>query len=710
MTEKIDLLEEIQKVSPFSHILITTFKYSQQFFEKQVFPHFKDKTLPLILVDYKEYQNNALEFGTSKLAGRKYFIESIKHEKKKIFHPKLFLAVNENEIMILIGSNNLTYEGFNKNAELVVPIILDFKTNENLELITDILDFLESILEIIGKQYKNYLTKFIDIIKKYSKKLLKPKDRSSWFLHNIKESFLKRIKDIILEDIQEIFVISPYFSLDRNFYKTVLEFCPKINIIIQQRKNNLPKDILKEFNQINYFQLIIGENDDRFLHSKLILIKTDDSSYYFCTSANFTRPALLSNENIELGLLSKQSLSLDEFISNIGKMKRINLNEIETSELKISDENLGRIDFSIIEAYREGKKIVFVISENIDSLPGEITLYLNNKQKNFKLEKTENILKFKISPEEEGLLSNSIVAKIIIKDGFGEKASDYRVVKNQQIFPERVDFLNSYNIDNANYFFQILEKIFRLPNPSDYISVLVDLIDDDVFIIPEPEIEILKNKKKYSKAKHRKYLLNLSSIINRIQTKHEKRIKNSIKNNVTKLYIETINSFIFTNKAIIWAVLYEKNFPIEELRKIRFNFDMMVKDYINIFVGDKKLNLIINSKLKYHLLILTYIIDKIQSNSIQLKPDTRIGYNPVKQVYEHITISQLYNICKIDNFYFKENVILKLIEEYGQILKEILIVEPKHIINKINIIAKNLSNKKKIYYNMISLDTSNKNI
>lgn len=703
MTEKIDLIEEIREVSPFSHILITSFRYSQQFFEKHVFPHFKDKTLPLILVDYKEYQNNALEFGNSKFSGRKYFIESIKHEKKKIFHPKLFLAANENEIMLLIGSNNLTYEGYKKNAEIVVPIIIDFYTGENLELINDILDFLKEILEIIGEQYKNYLIKIIDILEKFSKKPLEVKEQSSWILHNIKESFLKRIQEIIKEDLQEIFVISPYFSQDKNFYQNVLDFCPKINIIIQQGTNNLPTNILKDFENINYFQLIVGEENDRFLHSKLLLIKTEKKIYYFCTSANFTRPALLSNGNIELGILIKSDLSLDEFITNIGKLKRINLNEIKTSELKFSDDILKGIDFTIIEAYREGNELIFKISEDLDLFPSDVILYLNNEQKDFKIEQEGNMLKFKVSSEEEEILSNSLVAKIIIKDSFGERVSDYRVIKNQQLFPERFDFLNSYNINDADYFHKILDKLFKLPNLSEYIPILDILVDQDIFLLSEREAKILELKNKISRTEQSKHRLKLSSIIKKIQKKHEKRIENAIKYRETKFSIEDINSFIFTNKAIIWAVSKDIEYPIDKLSKIRINIDKFFGEYIKILIEDKKLELISNSKLRYHLLILTFIIDWLQSNSEKFEPDPRMGYNSVKQVFEHATISNLYYICEYEGYSFAEHMILKLVEEYGQIIKEILKVKPKYIIYKINVLA---TNNIKLDYNLLSLDNS----
>ena len=139
------------------------------------------------------------------------------------------------------------------------------------------------------------------------------------------------------------------------------------------------------------------------------------------------------------------------------------------------------------------------------------------------------------------------------------------------------------------------------------------------------------------------------------------------------------------------------------MSKIRINIDKFFGEYIKILIEDKKVELISNSKLRYHLLILTFIIDWLQSNSGKFEPDPRMGYNSVKQVFEHATISNLYHICEYEGYSFAEHIILRLVEEYGQIVKEILKVKPKYIIYKINILA---TNNIKLDYNMLSLDNS----
>jgi phosphatidylserine/phosphatidylglycerophosphate/cardiolipin synthase-like enzyme len=151
MSNQIDLIEEINKIPPQCPTLFTTFTYSQDFFEREVFPRFKDKSYPLILIDQNEYQKSIKEFRKSKFAERKYFVEQIKC--KNIFHPKILLAISDEKIWFFIGSNNLTYDGYLRNAELVVPIIIDLNDSSGLNLIPQIKQILDSLKKLIKSTF-----------------------------------------------------------------------------------------------------------------------------------------------------------------------------------------------------------------------------------------------------------------------------------------------------------------------------------------------------------------------------------------------------------------------------------------------------------------------------------------------------------------------------------------------------------------------------
>ena len=722
MSEKVDLLEEIQKVHPKSQILIATYEYSQQFFEKEILPIFKDKTLPIILVDYNEYQRNALNFGKSKLAGRKYFIDSIKLEDKKFFHPKLFLAVNKKQIRILIGSNNLTYKGYKKNAELIVSIVIDFESEENIELINDLSDYIEQIHNMVGNKYKKYIKKMSTTIDKYKKKFTEKGEKSAWLLHNIDKPFLNQIKNIIRNNILEIYVISPFFSQDKNFYEDFLKTCSNINIIIQQGKNTLPKDLLGDLNEINFYQLIINE---RFLHSKFIFFRTAEKKYYFCTSANFTRPALLSNENIESGILSTTDLSLKEFVERMGGLREIKLNEIETMKQRIENE-VEKIDFSIAEAYRKENNLIIKLSEDFNLNNGKFRLYLNDENKNFNYEQEGEFIKFEIPDNEEELLEKSLVVKLVFKNDTGEKYSDYRLVKNQQIFPEHLNFLNSYDVNDSNYFYKILNKIVNLPKPEPikdipFIEVLELLVEEEVFNFIFPELEIVKLKKMLAKKSTSKSesknesnntskkRLDLSSIIKKILNKYQKRIDTAIKKQDANNVISNIKSFIFTNKSILWAIKNDKNYSIRKLSKIRINIKKFFEDYLPIIYKKGNSKLIENRLLKYHLLVQTFIIHYLQTKSGEFEPSSRMGYNTVKYVFEKTTISALYYICSYEGFNFSDKVILDVLNEYGVIFNEILKVKPKSIISNINYLASKLSQQGELKKHKFILKKTNSN-
>lgn len=704
MSEEIDLIEFIREIDDFDYVFINSFRYNQNFFEREIFPIFKGKSFPIILIDYNEYQNVALEFGESFLAGRKYIIESIIPHIKRLFHSKLLLCVGKKKIIGFIGSNNLTYQGYKKNAELVVPITIDLFRKKNICLIKDIIDYIENLKSFLFEQYKTIIDKLILRLKQIEGKFIHNggmKRRSSWILHNINKPLLPKIKEIIGDYIQEITVISPYFSNNKHFYQEILNSCQQIKVIIQQKTNNLPVDILKEFKHISYFQIIINEDKDRFLHSKLLLFKTANETYLFCGSANFTRPALISNENIELGILSKLDISLEYILNEFGEIKEIKLNDIKSQFLEIDDKPMENIDFSITDAVYIDNKIILKISEDLSSLKDKIYLCFGKEKKGYKLKVYGNKLEFTVPKADVNILKKSLAIKIIVEDKGVIKSSDYRILFSQQFFPERFDFLNSFNLNDANYIFLLLNKLAKLPHFNDYLPVLNYLADQNLFTLSEKEIAILLLNKKIMRFQPYNHQLTLKEFIKKFQKRHQKRIEKTVKFQSIKYHNENIISFILTNKSIIWAVKYEKNVLINELLNIRRNMDDFTFSYLNLFKEGDLLILIRQSYLKYHYALLTFIIDFIQVKSDQFNPDPRLGFHPVKQAFERSTIASLITICNMDSSIFNFEIFQQMISEYGLIIPEICKFKPARVINRLN----NLISKvdKKITSNFMKL-------
>lgn len=698
MPEGIDLIDFLREVPQINYVLINSFKYNPHFFENEIFPIFKGKTLPILLIDYYEYQKLALEFGESHLIGRKYILESIQPQIKSIFHSKLLLAVSKTKILLLIGSNNLTYEGYKKNAELLVPIVIDLIKKENLELIEDIIDYLINLKILISKQYQADIDKVTNHLKRINTKYDhedRLKRRSSWILHNIKKPLMTSIREIINDNIQELTVISPYFSRMRGFYEKILDLCHNVNIIIQQKTNNLSTEILKKLDHISYFEIILNEDNERFLHSKLLLFKTNKGMYSFCGSANFTHPALISNENVELGILSKLDITLNDILNGFGEIKSINLDDIKSQPFQIDDQVIGDINFILKDAIRRDNQIIIKIPEDL-IFEADIFIYFGNERKKYNVETQGDELIFTVPDEDIELLKKSLPIKIVIDDQGKIMSSDYRILYNPQFFHEKFDFLNFFNFNDANYIFYILNKLSKLQIFDDGdtildegVTILDILAEEGLFTQSEKEIAALLINKKLVKSRIR---ITLKDFINRFQKRHQRRIEKAVRSQNSETYDEFLTSFLLTNKSIIWAVNYGKTIQINELRKIRINLDFFIFEYINLFEDNRLIHLLKQSNLKYHFVLLTFIIDFLQVKSGKFKPE-RFGINPVKQSFERSTIASLIIICNKDNFILNREILQDLIIEYGLIIDGINKINLENIIKRLNSLIFNVSQK-----------------
>ena len=375
MGNKIDLVENIKSFERDSEILITTYTYRRKFFENHLFPRFEDNTFPLILVDYHEYQENVLNYGESELIEQKYFIEPIKCDK--IFHPKLLLVINDKNINCIIGSNNLTFGGYLTNLEILFNFQLNIEGDVPYKLISEIEDFLKRLITLVKSQpHKEKLRKILSSLRSKvdTNKFSEEKNRESWIIHNLDKPIYSQILQKITGNVKEIYVISPFYSSSKKFYKELLKDCKKINFLIQQENTNLPKNILKDIEKVDFYEL--RAEKDRFVHAKLIYFVTENENYLFGGSANFTKPALLKQDNIELGVFTKTDMNFNNILGDIGKKADINLQEIISTNKEQEKRDTTEKKIILVEARYKDNKIILKTDRNINP-NNNIRIFIN---------------------------------------------------------------------------------------------------------------------------------------------------------------------------------------------------------------------------------------------------------------------------------------------------------------------------------------------
>ena len=111
------LTKFFQAIKP-EYVLGTTYTLSLAFFESVIFPVVSKERLRkcLILCDSKGYERAMAEATALRAATRDYLVATV--PAKASFHAKVWLLVNHTQLVVIVGSGNLTQSGFVENLEL----------------------------------------------------------------------------------------------------------------------------------------------------------------------------------------------------------------------------------------------------------------------------------------------------------------------------------------------------------------------------------------------------------------------------------------------------------------------------------------------------------------------------------------------------------------------------------------------------------------
>lgn len=279
-----------------------------------------------------------------------------------VFHPKVIYLEGENATYLIVGSGNLTVNGWGRNIESFQIIQLKNKRNKQY-----------ANLKNLENQVDNF---FIDVFKKAKlkpeyeryKKIDTLHDRTNFIYSHSNKSDSVLLKYLKLD--KSLHIYSPYFSpLDELFgveeFKGQFKGLETVNIVpdlIANQKIRLKQKTENskiKFHLFNKKELIGEKNEDSFNHSKVWI----SQSRYAVGSYNCTEAALYG-VNFEAALI--QRYSQDELLYNnpIEKLEYLNENEDIGDEDESDEEKRCSYTFRLVADY-ENRTLKF--EESIDN-------------------------------------------------------------------------------------------------------------------------------------------------------------------------------------------------------------------------------------------------------------------------------------------------------------------------------------------------------
>ena len=288
---------------------------------------------------------------------RRYSLSGI--VRKGAFHPKLYLFFGREENgFLIVGSGNLTSSGHGSNHELWGAFHIDGPKDPKAQLFKHAWTYAYDLgMETSGiarnkldwiQQNTPWLNKIPESSKDEGINITE--DIQVLLLSNANENIFSSIHRHIGNDqVCEITLISPFFDSKNLILQELMNVFvgAEIHAIIQ------PDSCVASFKESIYSKVVFhdwdtipGSEKNRYLHAKLLHIRTDKQEYCIFGSANMTAPALGTrvvpgiNEEICLLFCRKNGNWLDELgLSEKGDI-------IANSDISCAKQKITNKDYS----------------------------------------------------------------------------------------------------------------------------------------------------------------------------------------------------------------------------------------------------------------------------------------------------------------------------------------------------------------------------
>ncbi len=624
MITQTDILEELKKSSDeYQHVILGTYSFDPDFFEEKILPVFttKDAETILVLTDKNEYQKRFLDMSR---AGHEYYVDYC--YASQIFHPKFILLTWSEGIKLFLGSVNITKKAWFDSAEMVgsVTYLYDTPDKQAGKIISDFREYLLKIVEKDFLKSKKHKSKILEVIKK----LPEIKENISTeikLIHNIDESILEQVIKIIDESIKSVKISAPFFNKEGS----VLDFfvdngCKDFEILIQPKKvTEFPKEKIKKLISqgitINTNQIKFKENDNRFIHAKILIIKTNSASYCIYGSSNPTFSGMLSTPNrgnMELCVICKSSDEnhYDQLIQNDSiQIDKININDVsETKNEKIESEKI--VQDNLTDSYFDGNSLIL----NREMTTNSFEVVLAHTDEEFlKILTISNSQELKIDLNEKQFLFCSRPTYAYLEYHNEDKIiqSNKRWISTQslELTPRRIDIERIQKSDGRYGLISFLNKLEQFTDDSDWFYYLLRRVKFEKLSSLEPVRRRLVERK-YDYEESLEYEIppktDIVSIFKIKFEKNNKIIKDSL-DSIEELHIEEFdklfNQFLVWSKVVTWFVLRNEKF-VDTLRFIRKNMETFLKIVQRLSKDDDFSSHLNNIYFWHHLLFFCYII------------------------------------------------------------------------------------------------------
>ncbi|PDW05101.1 hypothetical protein [Candidatus Viridilinea mediisalina] len=324
---EVQLPEQIK--GPWDHLLILTYGMDLPFFEHTLLRELPARCRNRIVLGdgahLLEISEAHVRDGLARAMNHRYVAEGI--FSPQAAHAKLIMLTNPTQGRLLVGSGNLSWQGYASGGELFTTYQYQAEAPQQLGAFLAVRDLLE------GLMLRRYLS---DAAERYLQLLLQgtpwlhqsPEATDRPVRHNLNQSFLQQLRlEVGEQPVEELIILSPFYDREcRALEQLLILLQPaELTLLVQPGRTSLDpvalQRVLAGYRGTARVQVARRPDGEPYLHAKLILVKQRDRAVCLQGSANLSQAALLLIDpqgNIELvNLLSGARDAFDDLLAGL---------------------------------------------------------------------------------------------------------------------------------------------------------------------------------------------------------------------------------------------------------------------------------------------------------------------------------------------------------------------------------------------------------
>lgn len=368
--------------------ILTSYTFDPIFFESFYLPRLRQCGVSnvIVLLDASNYDQMLSRYPSFRIQSDRRLYTLIRQTptNKGVFHPKLTMLFGEDAGILIVGSGNLTYNGYAINEEVWNTFSLKGADSVYLPLFKSAWKYLKALnlpeSLLLRQQLKwmsdnvNWLTEGV-----LTKDVTIDHQEFIFMANDMDGTILSKLQDIVgNEQVKSITTIAPFYDTSGVTVKNLYDlFKPHEIECVYSEDGIYPYDLMK--NKPDWLTLFSWtdvfsskRSDIHKLHAKLVQLELPSRTILISGSANVTNAAF--NGNGDEACVAIISDSSEDYVKDLGILlsqqsvaSQAKLNELSKPERNQSDFINKRVQILSAEVI-DGQLIVITDSRNADGL------------------------------------------------------------------------------------------------------------------------------------------------------------------------------------------------------------------------------------------------------------------------------------------------------------------------------------------------------